>query len=315
MPLIDQDDLRALHQAIIDGGLASDAELGALLEGLSPGYVATLPDRGAPAARLLRVLGRLNREQPLRDGTVPLRVLLENAVHLAAGRQGGNVFEDLLRRLESPAASGDRASPLRLLFLSAQPESEGTLNPGRAYRAIEEAIAQAGGRDRIHLASGWAVRPTDLLPHLDQHRPHLVHLHAHGSVRGMLFEWEDERTVIVRPEAMRILLRSAGGAVRLVFFGGCHSASLAESVASEVDFAVGMRGSVEEKAETRFAAAFYGAISMGRSVQSAFEQALAVTHALGLGEQDTPGLWTRRGRDAASTVLLEKGDRSGLPRT
>lgn len=306
MPLIDQDALHALHQAIVDGGLAIDDGLAALLEGLRPGYVATLPTGGAPAPRLLRVLSRLNHDGRLRDGTAPLRVLLKNAAYLAAGRQGGSVFDDLLQRLEPPLARKESSLPLRLLFLSAQPESEATLNPGRAYRAIAEAIAQSGGKDRIHLASGWAVRPTDLLPHFNEQRPHIVHIHAHGSHRGMLFEWEDERSVTLRPEAMQALLRAAGDHIRLVFFGGCHSARVAEPVTATVDFAIGMQGAVEEKAETQFAAAFYGAISAGRSVQSAFEQALAMIHMLRLGEQDKPRLFPRPGRDAASTHLLPR---------
>lgn len=307
MPLIDQDDLHALHQAVVDGGLAADAGLDALLEGLPPGYVATLPAGGAPAARLLRVLSRLSQDGRLRDGTMPLCVLLKNAAHLTAGRQGGHVFDDLLRRLGPSPAPKDGSFPLRLLFLSAQPESEAMLNPGRAFRAIAEAIAQAGSKDRIHLASGWAVRPTDLLAHLNQHRPHIMHIHTHGSQRGMLFEWEDERSVAVRPEAMQALLRSASDHLRLVFFGGCHSARLAEHAVATVDFAIGMLGAVEEKAETQFAAAFYGAINAGRSVQSAFEQALAVIHVLGLGEQDKPKLWTRPGQDAASIHLVSPG--------
>ncbi len=304
MPLIDQDDLHALHQAVVDGGLAVDAGLQALLEGLPPRYVATLPSDGAPAARLLRVLSRLSQDGRLRDGTVPLGVLLKNAAYLTAGRQGVRVFEDLLRRLGPSLAPKDDCYSLRLLFLSAQSESEATLNPGRAYRAIDEAIAQAGGKDRIHLASGWAVRPTDLLPHLNQHRPHLVHIHAHGSVRGMLLEWEDERSVTVRPEAMQALLRAAGDHLRFVFFGGCHSAGLADAATATVDFAIGMRGAVEEKAETQFAAAFYGAISAGRSVQRAFDQALAMIDVLGLGEQDKPKLSAHPGRDAAFTHLI-----------
>lgn len=314
MPLIDQEALRALHRAIIDCGLASELE--SLLEGLPPGYVASLPTTGAPAARLLRVLGHLDRTQRLADGTVPLRVLIENASHLAAGREESSHFADILRRLGArPAPSGAGDSPLRLLFLSAQPESETTLNPGRAYRAIEEAIAQTGGKDRVRLASGWAVRPTDLLPHLEQHRPHLVHLHAHGSLEGMVLEWEDERSVIVRPEAIQALLRSAGEQIRLVFFGGCNSARVAESAVTAVDFAIGMRGPVEEKAETRFAATFYGSVSAGRSVRSAFEQGLAVLRLLGLEEQQTPILWARAGRDAATTRLVTSGDRNDVAET
>lgn len=305
MPLIDQDDLLALHQAIVDGGFASDAGLDALLDGLPPRYLTTLPNAGALATRLLRVLSRLNQDGTLRDGTVPLGVLLKNAAYLSAGRQSGSYFDDFLRRLGPSMTPQGSPSPLRLLFLSAQPESEGVLNPGRAYRAIEEAIARAGGKDRIQLASGWAVRPTDLLPHFNQHRPHIVHIHAHGSHRGVLFEWEDERSVTVRPEAMHALLRAAGEHLRFVFFGGCHSVELADAAATTVDFAIGMRGAVEEKAETQFAATFYGAISVGQSVQSAFDQALAVILVLGLGEQDQPRLSTRSGRDAASTHLTQ----------
>lgn len=304
MPLLDQADVHALHDAIVECGLAGESGLEALLEGLSPKYIALLPIAGVPAARLLRVLGRINRDGRLTDGTVPLGVLLRNAAHLAAGSPGSRLFDDLLQRLGPSLGPKDSAAPLRLLFLSAQSESEGTLNPGRAYRAIEEAIAMGGGKDRIHLASGWAVRPTDLLPHLNQHRPHLVHIHAHGTQKGMLLEWEDDRSVTVRPEAMQGLLRAAGDHLRLVFFGGCHSARLAETATATVDFAIGMAGAVEERAETQFAAAFYGALSAGLSVQRAFEQGLAAIHVLGLGEQDKPRLSAHPGRDAASTHMV-----------
>jgi hypothetical protein len=102
MPKLPQDRIIALHQAAIDSNLMADATQEALLTGLSRAYRAALPSGGSPDARLMQVLGRLNEDERLRDGTVPLEVWLRNAVARTAELQQGVVFEEALRLLTSP---------------------------------------------------------------------------------------------------------------------------------------------------------------------------------------------------------------------
>ncbi len=311
MPKLPQGRILLVHEAAIACGFGKEAAQELLLVGLPPGYVASLPDDGAPSTRLLRVLDRLNQHERLRDGTDPLERWLRNAIQAAREREReeAEVFEEALRlRIRGaapiPRIAAEPAQQLRVLFLGAQPEGEIALNPGAALRTIEDAMAQAIGKGTIAIASGWAVRPTDVQRYLNQSRPHIVHVHAHGNAKGkLLLEWEDGRIMPVPPDAMAALLRAAGDDVRLVFFAACHSEALAEAAANVIDFAVGMRGPIEEKAATQLAAAFYRAVADGSSVQTAFDQALAVAAMLGLGEQDKPKLWVRAGADAGRTLL------------
>ena len=201
------------------------------------------------------------------------------------------------------------SGPTRLLFLSAQPEGKDPLNGDDAHHAIEQAIANAGGKGVLTLASGWAVGPTQVQRSLNEHRPHVLHFHGHGDEKGRLvLEWEGGRPMPVRPEDIVDLLKTMTADLRLVFFAACHSEQLAEAAAAVVGLAIGMRGEIEERAATQFAASFYEGIAAGHTVQDAFEQAQAVVAMLGLGERDKPRLCVRPGVDAGPSVLIPRGD-------
>lgn len=94
-------EFRAVHRAAVDGGLARVDALGALLEGISPGYVQTIDAGGSAAARLLTMLRKMNGVRNLRDGTIPLARWLENAAMLTAGQVAEREFSRALERVQS----------------------------------------------------------------------------------------------------------------------------------------------------------------------------------------------------------------------
>jgi hypothetical protein len=306
MPKLPHDRVLTLHAAAIECGMANDADHRRLLLGFSPGYVAGLPADGSPSTRLHLVLDRLNQDRTPGHTGWRLDQWLMNAVALAREQERLEevaVFEAALQG--SPAAASPGATVLRLLFLAAQPEEKAALNAGAAHHAIEEAIASAGGKGALTVASAWAVRPADVQRSLHEHRPHLLHFHAHGDAKGrLLLEAAGGQPQPVRPEAIAGLLRAMETDIRLVFFAACHSESLAEAAASVVGLAIGMGDEVEEKAATQLSASFYGGVAMGLTVQRAFDEALAVVGMHGLAEQDKPRLCRRPDVDPAKVVLL-----------
>jgi hypothetical protein len=54
-----------------------------------------------------------------------------------------------------------------------------------------------------------------------------------------------------------------------------------------------------------FAAQFYSAIGFGRSVQEAFDQAIAALMLEGIPEDKVPELFTRAGVDASGVILVK----------
>lgn len=90
-------EIRNLFDAALALGFASERK--ALLAGLHPGFVASLPVSPSPSSQLLTDLHELNRTGPLVDDTVPLAAWLGNALSLIGPRREGELFERLLARV------------------------------------------------------------------------------------------------------------------------------------------------------------------------------------------------------------------------
>ena len=86
--------------------------LTALLAGVDPRFVSTLPTIGAPADRLLVTLHRLNRVERLDDGTVPFVVWLRAAMQLIGPIPEAAMFQRALAALQQPRAGSAPASLL-----------------------------------------------------------------------------------------------------------------------------------------------------------------------------------------------------------
>lgn len=124
---LDQDLLHRVHEAALSADLAG--KRGALLGGIDPSLVASLPYGSGPASQLLMDLHELNRIVLLADGTRPLEIWLRNATSLAGSRPEAAVFEEALAALGaspsvSPGAPAKAAPPPpRAVASASHPES------------------------------------------------------------------------------------------------------------------------------------------------------------------------------------------------
>ena len=85
-------------------------------------------------------------------------------------------------------------SPIRILFLAANPVDTPALRLDEEIRAIDGALREAEFRDRFEIRQEWATRIGDLQEALLRHDPDIVHFSGHGT------------------EASEIVLTSATGA-------------------------------------------------------------------------------------------------------
>jgi hypothetical protein len=195
---------------------------------------------------------------------------------------------------------------LKVLVFAANPLDQGQLRLDEEVRAITEKIRMSKYRDRVDLISSWAVRTTDLFQALNEHEPHVVHFSGHGSATDeIVFQDELGNSKFVSKEALTELIAATGGHIRLIVFNTCFSRNQAEAVVQHVEAAIGVGTSMGDDAARFFAAAFYGAIGFGHSVEQAFKQGLAQLAVEGVPDDQRPELFTAQGLDASTLVLVQ----------
>ena len=210
-------------------------------------------------------------------------------------------------RVEAEAGLlADGGEMIQVLFLAANPGGTTPLALDEEIRAIDAKIRGAEHRDRLELASHWAVRLDDLSGLLMRRRPDIVHFSGHGAPSGEIKLLAADGTPKPVPsEALAELFRVLKDNVRVVVFNACHSEAQAKAVVRVIDCAVGMSRAIDDDHAIAFAAEFYQALGFGRSVQDAFD--LGVARLMGEGVTNAKGLvklHKRRGINPADLVLV-----------
>ncbi len=194
----------------------------------------------------------------------------------------------------------------KILFLAANPTGTTALALDEECRQITEKIRAAAHRDSLELITRWAVRPEDLLQHLNEHRPHVVHFSGHGTATEEIVLLDKDRNPkTVSAPALKQLFATLKDNIRVVVLNACFSKQQASAITEVVDCAIGMNKAIGDDAAIGFAAAFYQAIGFGRSVKVAFESGKSALMLEGFLEEETPELLCRKGVDSSAIVLFE----------
>jgi nucleoside phosphorylase len=117
MALLDHATLRELHAAALSTNLSRSA----VLAGINPGFVASLPSEPSPSSQVLQDLNRLNDAGTLGDGSVPLRIWLDNALTLSAPRREAIVFERAREQLNGASRAPREGEPARTASPASSP--------------------------------------------------------------------------------------------------------------------------------------------------------------------------------------------------
>jgi hypothetical protein len=154
-----EEDILSLYDAAISADLTTQQE--ALLAGLSPHYVASLPSQGRSNARLLQTLHELNSVAELSDGTIPLVSWLRNAQMLTAIQAEGRVFEAALLKVKELVERRKSAKASTLPMTTGGPmpgggrapaRSTGMARPLRVFISYAQADEAYRKRLEVHLA-------------------------------------------------------------------------------------------------------------------------------------------------------------------
>jgi hypothetical protein len=165
---------------------------------------------------------------------------------------------------------------IRILFISANPWKTARILVDEEAREMFEKLQEGPYRNRFDLQKHTATRAIDLQRLLLFYRPHIVHFSGHGS--------ENQRLILggmrgrgreIEHKALAAIFSLYRSHVRLVVLNACLTAPQAESIARVIDFAIGTRSGIGDKAGVAFAGAFYRALGFGMSVRQSFQSAKA----------------------------------------
>ncbi len=223
-------------------------------------------------------------------------------VHLdLAYREHGRDYHSTTTRsikVSRGGAPAPRPSPVRILFLSANPLDTHRLRLDEEMREIQSTIRAGRERDHLEFRSLTAVRPRDISQALLDVVPQIVHFAGHGGGLGGSFAAEDPggSAHLIPVDGLVQIFRTAGRSVQSVIVNACDTDLLARALAEVVPFVIGMRELVGDRSAIHFSTGFYQALAAGLPVDDAFDLGRGQLLMMTMGsDRRAPVLFRREG--------------------
>jgi hypothetical protein len=191
-----------------------------------------------------------------------------------------------------------------ILFLAANPRASNALRLSEECAEIQRELRMTRNRDRFRFESRWAVDIDDLMRHLTEIDPAVIHFSGHGcGSAGLMLQDRQGQPQLVSTRALAMMLDATTSRLRVAVLNACYSDVQARELSSRIDCVISMNGAIDDEAARAFAIRFYGALGNGRSVGNAVEHGIATLAAKQLPDEAVPQCRTRDGIDAYEIVL------------
>lgn len=190
-----------------------------------------------------------------------------------------------------------------ILFLAANPRGSDPLKLDRECAEIQRELKLAPHRDDFRFESRWSVGIDELMRHLTELDPVVIHFSGHSGAAGLLLEDERGEPQPVSARALMMMVGTTARNARLVVLNACYTIVQAEALRARIDCVVGIDGAIGDDAARAFAIRFYGALGNRRSIGNAVEQGIAALAARQLPDEVLPRCLSRDGIDADQVLL------------
>ena len=166
---------------------------------------------------------------------------------------------------------------VKILIVSANPETTKPLRLEQEKRDIEEALMYSPQRDFFVIEILHATRISDLRRiFVDPKRtPNVLHFCGHGSgKKGLVFEDQNGKPKYIQGDDLANFLSLFTDSLECVVLNACYSEIQANEIQKYINCVIGMEESIGDKSAIAFAVAFYEALFAGRPYQFAYDYAI-----------------------------------------
>lgn len=162
-----------------------------------------------------------------------------------------------------------------LLFLAANPHGSAPLAVKREGNAIRHAIGDAKhGRRRIRFVPKMNIDPDELIDHLNQYAPDVVHFSGHGGSGSISIETDMGTKALITPSTFaRVLARETRHPIKAVYLNACESKDFVAALLPHVSCVVTNNDVIDDDAACEFSTVFYRDLALGRTFLEAFNGA------------------------------------------
>jgi hypothetical protein len=163
---------------------------------------------------------------------------------------------------------------IRILFLSANPLTTSRVRVDEEARQIQKKLARGSKAESFEPLIYPATRTADLQELLMTHKPHIVHFSGHGSKEQKIqLEDAEGQGMSVGTRGLVDAFRLQKDYTRVIVLNACMSEPQATALSKVIDYTIGIKGLVGDKAAVTFAGAFYLALGFGMPIEDAFVSA------------------------------------------
>ncbi len=274
------------------------------------GYLSLMTEGGIAQGQRVKLLKNLRRkwlehfhtEQVDIDWVVAERKLAERRAEVCDTREG-HVKHEMSDGSRRPTRRLEPSTHV-ILFVAVNHRGGNPLKLGEECAEIQRELRMARNRDAFRFESRWAVSIDELMRHLTELDPTVVHFSGHGGGSiGLVLLDEQGQPTSVSGRALAMMVHAAARNVRLVVLNACYSTAQAEALGAKIDCVVGMDGAIGDDAARAFAIRFYGALGSGRSIGNAVAQGVATLAAKQLPDEVLPRCVSRDGVDPHEVIL------------
>lgn len=211
-----------------------------------------------------------------------------------------------LRQIKSQSRSGNK---LRVLYLLANPASQGALRTDAEFRLVQEEVRGSKYREKIHLIISPAADARSMLKGINDYRPQIVHFSGHGGAASI---WLDDGRVhksvggAMRFNLLSDTLGATDSPPRLLVLNACDTLAGAEVLLDAVEVVIAMSDSISDMGAATFAAQFYAALASAQSTATAFSQGKVAMRMASLADAHLPQMIHRKGVDPKKQMLIKK---------
>ncbi len=164
-----------------------------------------------------------------------------------------------------PQLSSRETSIKKILILEANPQQDINLN--EEIRDLENVIQGSRDRDKFQIKVGLAVRSTDLHDLILNFEPNIVHFCGHGTGEsGLVFL--DKK---IGTDALSNLFQLFKEHLECVVLNACYSEVQADAIVKHINYVIGMKQEIQDRAAMAFSLGFYRALGYGRSIEDAYK--------------------------------------------